>query len=236
MIAIYSLTSREKLTGPEIPITFRPKWQTIRCRKTVALLGYPVGGNPTQYVVEQAFARIGLIGKAFSRWKCRPRAWPTQCAACGPSVSAAVPTTPPQPCCRCSTRWAIGPADGRRNCWSIGNRRPPIGCSASATSCRLASLIVDLPGKHVATKRRRGRRGDRRRAGSGRARRKSVVKSYARSRGEELDGPDQRRRESPCVGSLRAVASRIRRAAGDRRLVNASPIEMSKPQARAPSA
>ncbi len=29
-------------------------------QEMVALLGYPVVGNPTQYVVEQAFARIGL--------------------------------------------------------------------------------------------------------------------------------------------------------------------------------
>ena len=54
----------------------------------LALLAYPVGGNPLQYVVEKAFAHLNLDWR-FLSLEVRRKAWPTPCAACGRWVFAA---------------------------------------------------------------------------------------------------------------------------------------------------
>ena len=208
-------------------------------QEIVALLGYPVGGNPTQYVVEQAFARIGLD------WRYLTLEVPPESLADAVRGMRALGFrggnfTMPHKTAVLPLLDEVGESArlmGAVNCW---HREPPasdrlFGLNTDGKGF-LQSLrtLVDPPGKHVAI------------LGAGGAARaiavelglagaaEIVVVNRTRERGEELaalinDKVHVSARFEPWHGEF-AVPP------GIDVLVNASPIGMSKPQARAPVA
>ena len=52
-------------------------------QEIVAVFGQPVAGNPTQYMMEKAFAQVGLDWRYLTLEVAPEAIWPTRCAACG---------------------------------------------------------------------------------------------------------------------------------------------------------
>ena len=52
-------------------------------QEIVAVFGQPVAGNPTQYMMEKAFAQVGLDWR-YLTLEVRPKRLATRCAACAP--------------------------------------------------------------------------------------------------------------------------------------------------------
>ena len=93
-------------------------------QEIVAVFGQPVAGNPTQYMMEKAFAQLGLDWR-YLTLEVAPRCWAMRCADAGDGLSRLQPDDSAQGGCdpASGSHERSGHADGRRELRQPRGRR-----------------------------------------------------------------------------------------------------------------